>query len=171
MNRRIRLVFFTTLVAALVGAGVLYAQGPGRGLGFGHGRGPGLGGPGAMLPLRQLELTDAQQQQIRELMQQHRAAVQPIMERLRVAAEAQRAAVDAAPADEGRIRAAAQQVAEVQADLAVQRARLQSDIVALLTPEQQQRLQQLRAERQSRMEQRRQRMQQRLQPLQPRQPA
>jgi Spy/CpxP family protein refolding chaperone len=47
---------------------------------------------------------------------------------------------------EEQVRAAAQAFAEVQADLAVQRARLRSDIQALLTPEQQQ-LQCKRSER------------------------
>jgi protein CpxP len=125
------------------------------------------GRPAPMLPLRQLDLTDAQRTQVRQLVEQHRAEGRPLMERLRAAADAQRQAMEVVPADEGRIRTAMEELARVQADLAVQRARLQSEIVALLTPEQQERLQQLRAGRAARMQQRRQRLQERLPPRQP----
>jgi Spy/CpxP family protein refolding chaperone len=103
-----------------------------------------------MLPLRQLELTEAQRLQIRQLAERHRLETRPLRERLRDAADARRQAMRAVPVDEGRIRAAVEDLARVQADVAVQQARLQSEIVALLTPEQQQRLQQLRANRQPR---------------------
>jgi Spy/CpxP family protein refolding chaperone len=92
--------------------------------------------------------------------------VRPLLERLRSAADARRRAVEASPVDEGRIRATVEDLSRVEADLAVQQARLQSEIFALLTPEQQQRTQQLRAERAARLQQRRQRLQQ-----PPRQPA
>jgi Spy/CpxP family protein refolding chaperone len=60
-------------------------------------------------------------------------------------------------------------LAELQADLAVAEARLQSDIYALLTAEQQQRLQQMRADRAARAKQREAQQQQRLQQRQQRQ--
>jgi Spy/CpxP family protein refolding chaperone len=80
---------------------------------------------------------------------------------MRQAMDARRDATLASPPDEGRIRAAMQDLAQVQADLAVQEAQLRSSILALLTPEQQQRAQELRAERATRMQQRLQRMQER----------
>lgn len=136
------------------------------------GVGRGLGRPGVGLPLGQLELTDAQRTQVRQLVQQHQQQTAPLVERLRTAADARRQAVEAVPVDEGRIRAASERLAQAQADLTVQQARLRNDIYALLTPEQQQRAQQLRAERDARVGQRRQRMQQRRQAQpQPRQPA
>jgi len=165
MSRRIRVVLITALVAALVGAGALYAQGPGF-----RGRGPGgPGRPGAMLPLGQLELTDAQRQQIRQLAEQHRDAMRPLVERRQTAAAAERQAMEATPLDEGRIRAAAQELAQAQADLAVEQARLRSDVFGVLTPEQQQRAEQLRAEREARLKARQDRMRQRMQ-QRPRQP-
>ena len=150
MTRRIRLVLFTALVAALVGAGALYAQGPRVRQGFG-GRGPGGPGRGQMmLPLGQLDLTEAQRTQVRQLAEQHRTSMRSLMERMRTAADARRQAIEAVPVDEGRIRAAMQELAQAQADLAVQQARMQSDVYGLLTPEQQERVQQLRAGRSSR---------------------
>lgn len=64
---------------------------------------------------------------------------------------------------EQEVRAVAQAFAEVRTELAAQQARLLSDIYALLTSEQQQRLQQLQAQREARETERRQRMQQRRQ--------
>jgi protein CpxP len=147
MNRRIRIVAAASL-AVLVVTGAASAQGPGFG-GF-RGRGRMAGGPAALLPLRQLDLTEAQRTQIRQLAEQHRTTVRPLLERMRTAASARRQAIEAVPVDEGRIRAAVQELAQAQADLAVQQARLQSDVYGLLTAEQQERVRQLRAERRAR---------------------
>lgn len=145
MKHSFRIVAAASL-AAVVSVGAAYAQGPA--VGGVRGRGPG-GPGGVMLPLGQLELTDAQRQQIRQMAGQHRDAMRPLVERMRTAADARRQAMAALPVDEGRIRAATEQLAQAQADLAVQQARLRSDIFALLTPEQQARAQQLGAERQA----------------------
>ena len=154
MTRRIQIVAVAgALVVVLAGVGTFaFAQGPG---GF-RGRGP-MAGPRAGLPLEALNLTDAQREQVRQLMQQHREQTRPLVDRLRAAHEAQRQAVEAIPADEARIRAATGERAAVEAELAVHRARLQADVYALLTPEQQQRAQQLRAEREARLKLRRNR--------------
>jgi len=148
------------MIAVVLVSGTAFAQQAGVDPVRGRG-GRMAGGPAAMLPLRQLDLTDAQRTQVQQLVERHRAEVRPLVERLRTATETQRQAMEVVPADEGRIRTAMEQLAQVQADLAVQRARLHSEIVALLTPEQQQRLAQLRAEGAARMQQRRERLQQR----------
>jgi Spy/CpxP family protein refolding chaperone len=67
------------------------------------------------LPLRELTLTDAQQQQVRQIMEQYRPQFQALNERM------------------------------------------ESDIRAVLTPEQQQQADKLKADRQARIQQRRQR--------------
>ena len=169
MNR-FRSFTLIAVIAALVATGTAYAQGPGAG----GQRGRGPGGPGGFRPgagalLRGLDLTDAQRQQVRQLMQQHREQTRGLAGRFQQAQDARRHAVEAVPVDEARIRTAMQQVAEAQTELAVLEAKLQSDIHALLTPEQQQRAQQLRADRAARMTQHRERMQQRMQERQQRQ--
>ena len=157
----------TLLVDTLLGGTVLGAQGfgPGGPRGRGPGFGPGLGrgGPQAGLALGILDLTDAQREQVRQLTQQHREQTRALVERAHAAEEVQRQAMDAPSFNEQQVRAATQALAEAQTDLAVQQARLRSDIYALLTPEQQQRLQQMRAEREGREQERRDRMQQRRQ--------
>jgi protein CpxP len=170
MIRHFRFLGLSALVAALVTGGALaYAQGPQSGGPRGRGPGFGPGGPQAGLSLRALDLTEAQQEQVRQLSQQSREQMRALMDRMRAAQDARRQAVEAIPFNESQVRAAMQDLADVQADLAVAEARLQSDIYALLTAEQQQRLQALRAEREARAKQRAQRQQQRLQQRQQRQ--
>lgn len=161
MNRRLRIGAAVSLAILIVTA-VGFAQGPG---GFG-GRGPGAG-PRAGLPLQGLNLTDAQREQVRQLMQQHREQTRTLAERLRAAREAGRQAMQSIPVDETRIRGAMQEAASVETELAIHQARLRGEIHALLTPEQQQRAQQLSAERDARLKQRQERVRPRREQRQP----
>src|SRR3954469_16111739 len=107
MNR-LRKIVLTVVVAVLMagGAAALYAQGrggPGRGAEpFGPGRGFSAG-----FALGQLDLSDAQKQQVRDIVQRHRQASQPLMQRLQQALAAQRAAVETVPVNESLVRSAA----------------------------------------------------------------
>ena len=113
------------------------------------------------LPLRALNLTDAQQQQIRTLTQQNRQQNRAAFDRLRTAMEAQRKAVAAIPANEALIRSTTQDPVEAQTEVAIQQARLQTEIFGLLTPEQQAEAKKLQTERENRLQQRQQQGQQR----------
>lgn len=157
------------VVAVIAGGGLVYAQGPPSGGPRGRGPGIGPGGPGAGLSLRALDLTDAQQEQVRQLTQQNREQMRALMDRMRAAQDARRQAVEAIPFNESQVRSAMKDVADVEADLAVAEARLQADIYGLLSAEQQQRLQKLRADRETRTKERAQQQQQRLQQRQQRQ--
>ena len=128
-----------------------------------HGMGPmGLGhmmgeGPGMMLPmvLKGLDLTDAQRDQIRSILEARRAANEPLMERARTAREALQQAMQAQPVDEATIRARSADLGAVEADLAIARAQVQAEITAVLTDEQKAELAKMREERNERMENRR----------------
>ena len=149
---RFRALTLTAVLAALLAGGVAFAQGPGPGR-----RGPGgFGGPGGPggLPLQALNLSETQQDQIKQLMQQYREQNQNIGEQLRTAMEAQRKAVETLPVDEGLIRYTMQALVEAQTEMAIQQARLQSEIFALLTPAQQDQARKLQAEREARVQQR-----------------
>ena len=81
MIRQIHIgIMSVALTGLLAGGAVAYAQGPEnsgpRGRGFG-----GPGGPQAGLALRELALTDAQQEQVRQMSQQHREQVRMLNER------------------------------------------------------------------------------------------
>jgi len=154
MVRHSRSLAAAALVASVVVGGVaVSAQRPGFG--------PGSRQRQVGLALRGLELTEAQREQVRQLTVQYREQTRTLLERLQTAQEARRKAVEAIPFSEPQIRTAAQALAEVETELAVQQARLQADVYALLTPEQQSRLQTMRAERDARMKQRMGRLQQR----------
>lgn len=132
-------------------------MGPGGPGGFGFGRGPG--GPFGMLGelgrgLRQLELTDAQREQLRGVMQSHQAAFREIGDRLRIAHEALHSAVTADAVDEAAIRARSADVAAIQADAAVLRARVHQEVFSLLTAEQQAKARELKAQAEARMKER-----------------
>ncbi len=159
MKRSLRYVILAALVLLVAGVAAR-AQGPG---GF-RGRGPGgPGGLGPGLPLAALNLTEAQREQARAITAQHQQQTRTLRERLRTAHAAREAAVEATPVDEGRIRDAMQDLAAVEADLAVEQARLRSELFAILTAEQQAEAQKVKAEREARMKERQGRMQQRLQ--------
>jgi Spy/CpxP family protein refolding chaperone len=140
------------LVAVLGGAlatGSAFAQDQKAGGGRRGGEArAGIGGRGgAGRALRGVNLTDAQQQQIRALTAQHREQNRAWSERLQAAVEAQRKAADANPVDEQAIRLAAQNLAEAQAEAMIAQAKLRSAVFALLTPEQRAQAEQARAER------------------------
>jgi len=166
--------------------------GPGGGQGFGDGIGPGgpggrgpggPGGPGRMggplggllalhpdVPFQALNLTDAQREQVRAIMQGHHAEGRALAEKAGVALEALRKATDDT-VDEGAAAQHGQAVGAVIAEAAVLRAKVRAEVFAILTPEQQAEANKLQAQRQQRMEQMKQRgeqrRQQRQQPKQP----
>jgi Spy/CpxP family protein refolding chaperone len=104
--------------------------------------GPGMrGGPGgpfgmAGLPLRELELTDAQHEQVRTIMESHRADQKVVGDKMMAARKALHEAIAAETFSEDTIRAAAGAVGAVEADAAVLQARIHAEVFAILTPEQ-----------------------------------
>ncbi|HVZ23902.1 MAG TPA: periplasmic heavy metal sensor [Vicinamibacterales bacterium] len=159
----VRFLAAGALAASLTFGGAAFAQAPG-----GPGRAGRLGGPvgpagpgfALGLPVRELNLTDAQQDQIRDIVRQHRDEMLKAQARLREAREAQRKAIEALPVDEGAIRAiTTQQLADAEADAAILQARVHSEVWAVLTPDQQAQAAKLQAARDTRIEQRQQRRQ------------
>jgi Spy/CpxP family protein refolding chaperone len=150
--------------AALSVAGQQQNQAPaGRHDGFG-GPGRGRGGPGgpggpfdsaqgrplAGLPLRELNLTDAQREQVRQVVDSRQQETRAMGERAMAAREALRAATTSPSFDEGLVRAKAAEVAAIDADMAVARARIFADVFQILTPEQQAKVKELSGSRRPR---------------------
>jgi len=161
----VKRVGWMTLVPVVVTAVLLAAPGaaaqppgPGRwGPRVGAGRGPLGPGFGLGFALGRLGITAEQRQQIRTIVQSHRQEFQALAERRRTAQQALQAAMTADQLDEAAIRSASAALAEVQADAAVLRAKVQREVFAVLTPEQQAKAKALREEARTRLEQRRQR--------------
>lgn len=161
---RIRSLATGVALVALLATSVAFAQGPRNGGQFGGRSGRGAFGPGGPgLPLNELNLTEAQREQVREIRDRYRDQTRQFAERLNAAAAKQREAIETLPVNETLITSATQDMTRAQIDIAIQEARLNGDIWSVLTPEQQAKATELRAERKARMEQRRQEMQQRRQ--------
>jgi Spy/CpxP family protein refolding chaperone len=146
-------------MVALLATSVAFAQGPRGGGPFGGRGGRGPFGPGG-LELNQLNLSDTQRQQVREIRQRYREQTQQVAQRLNAVAEKQRQAIETLPVNETLITSATQDMTAAQVEMAIQEARLNSEIWSVLTPEQQAQATKLRAERKAQMEQRRQEFQQ-----------
>lgn len=108
-------------------------RGPGGPGGF---RGPG--GPMGLLPMlgRDLELTDAQKDQLKGIAESHKDDWKALADRGRAAHMALNQAVSADTIDENLIRQKSAEVAAVEADLAVARARARAEVFQILTAEQ-----------------------------------
>ena len=103
----------------------------------GGGPGRGFGGPGGIGPmLFQLDLTAAQLEQVKALMQAEREASAPHHETLQGINEQMRKAVESGEFDEAAVRALASKEAAVTVELRVIGARTQAAIYKLLTDEQ-----------------------------------
>jgi Spy/CpxP family protein refolding chaperone len=147
------LVPFIVLAAA---GTVVLAQGgrfgPGHGFGPGGGFGPPMGGrgpcgDGGRLPLRELDLTDAQKAQVDALRDETRKVMDPLHEKVGELHGRLQELLDAPSPDATQI--GQQMIAIREAHDAIEAARAQHDakLDAILTPEQRQKLASLRDER------------------------
>jgi periplasmic protein CpxP/Spy len=101
----------------------------------------------------ELNLTEAQQAQIKNILQAEKAKTQPLRQQLRQNRLAQDGNATGA-FDEARVRAFADKQAQLMSDLTVERARAKSQIFAVLTPDQRQKAVALMQERQQRRQHR-----------------
>jgi protein CpxP len=112
------------------------AFGEGRHGGPGGFRGPG--GPMGLLPMlgRDLELTDAQKDQLKTIGESHKDEWKALADRGRTAHMALNQAVTADTIDESLIRQKSAEVAGIDADFAVARAHARAEVFQILTAEQ-----------------------------------
>lgn len=111
-----------------------------------HRRAEGMfGGPAVRILARQLDLTDAQRTQIHQLMAKEKPTVQPLMKQM-VQGRLQIAQLEVnGNFDEAQVRTLATQQAQTMSDLIVQRARIENEMVQVLTPDQKTKLTQILA--------------------------
>jgi periplasmic protein CpxP/Spy len=141
-KRTLSAIAATAVVLAL-GISTAVAQGPGgrgpgQGRGFAGGRGPG--GPGGPLPmLRQLNLTDAQRDQVKALVEDQRKQNDgSALRRVGELRQALQAAIFADAPDSAQIDQLRASIAEADAAALAARVDLQLKIAQILTPEQRQ---------------------------------
>ena len=102
--------------------------------------------------LGRLNLTDAQREQVKSVLDSHRDETRTLADRSGAAHRTLTLAVTSEQFDESAVRARSAEVAAVEADMAVLQARIHGEIWQLLTPDQQKHAREL----QTQMEQRRQ---------------
>ena len=85
---------------------------------------------------RKLDLTEAQQEQVRAIQDSEREKTAPFRQQLAETRKKIREAIEAEPFDEETVRSLAKRRSEMRVELEVSRARTRSRIHALLTPEQ-----------------------------------
>ena len=156
------LLILVGLIAGVSMAASGAGSGPGVGPGGGHGLGPGFGpggpggGPFGLGPaMRELDLTVAQREQLRAILEREwDGGLHAVVDAARDAHEALRAVIQDPAATEEQLRAAAEATAAPDATLAVAHHKLFLAARAILTTEQQALLQQLQAERAERRDRR-----------------
>ena len=98
-----------------------------------------------------LDLTQAQQDQAKAIMEKEKPVVQPLMKQLMQAHKDMSTLEDSGTFDEAKVRALAAQNTQAMTELFVQKARIHSELIQILTPDQKTKLQQLRAKHEARM--------------------
>lgn len=102
-----------------------------------HMRGDGMfGGPMMGFYVHQLDLTDAQRAQVKAIMAKERPALQPLMQQVVQGHSQLRDLAMSGNFDEGKARELASQQTQAMTELAVQHARIASEMVQVLTPDQ-----------------------------------
>lgn len=94
-----------------------------------------------------LDLTDAQQAQMKDILAKEKPTIQPLMQQLAQAHQQMSQLEEAGTFDEAKVRALASQQSQTMTELMVQKARIKSELVALLTPDQKDKLAKFEARR------------------------
>jgi Spy/CpxP family protein refolding chaperone len=97
-----------------------------------------------------LDLSDAQREQVKGIVESHREEHRAVADRARAAREALEAAVTADAFDEGTVRARSADVASIEADLFVAQARLRSEVLQILTADQRAQLKKMESDMRAR---------------------
>ena len=123
-----------------------------------HMRGNGMfGGPMMGFYVHQLDLTDAQRAQVKAIMAKERPALQPLMQQMAQGHSQLRDLALSGNFDEGKARELASQQTQAMTELAVQHARIASEMVQVLTADQKTKLNALITQHDQRMMNRMQR--------------
>jgi Spy/CpxP family protein refolding chaperone len=99
-----------------------------------------------------LDLTDAQQAQMKDLITKEKPTIQPLIQQLAQGHQQMSQLEQAGTFNEASVRALASQQTQTMTELLVQKARIKSELMALLTPDQKAKLAKLEARRAARFQ-------------------
>jgi len=146
-NRSRVLVIGGALVLALAVAGAALAQGMHHGMGHGFNFDRMLN-----YYADALDLSSAQQGQIKGIWEKEKPTVQPLMQQMKQFHSDMNKLEQSGPFDEAKVRALATQQSQTMIELAVQHARIKSEMMQVLTPDQRTKFAQLQAKHEQRMQ-------------------
>ena|ERR1700739_185128 len=152
--KSIRTTVLVIAAAATLAVAGVFAQGM-------HGHG-GPGGFEHMLGFHSdyLDLSSAQQDQIKAIWQKEKPGLAPLMQQMKQFHSQMDQLTQSGAFDETKVRALAAQQSQTMVELAVQHARIKSEMLQVLTPDQKTKFAQFQAKREQRMQQRMQHRQQ-----------
>ncbi len=87
-----------------------------------------------------LDLTDAQQQQVKQILAKDQPALQPLIQQMHQNRQQLRQVIESGTFDEAKVRALASQQTQTMTELTVQKTRMYSDLYQVLTADQKTRL-------------------------------
>lgn len=99
-----------------------------------------------------LDLTDAQQTQMKGILAKEKPTIQPLIQQLTQGHQQLEQLEQAGTFDEAKVRAIANQQSQTMTELMVQKARIKSELMALLTPDQKDKMAKLEARRAARLQ-------------------
>ena len=111
-----------------------------------------FGGPGLGFLTHRLDLSDEQQTQAKQILAKEKPTVQPLLQQLALTRHQLRQFEEGGTFDEAQVRAIAGQQAQTLTELTVQKARIEAELVKVLTPEQKAKLTQMMDRREQRMQ-------------------
>jgi periplasmic protein CpxP/Spy len=143
----------TTITAVLtVFAGMAFAQGGGAGAPMHHPHGGFMGG--MELPLHQLNLTDDQKAQIKQLFEAERPAMKPLMQQEHAAHTQMIQLITSGTFDQSKATVIATQESQTHMQLEIEHAKIASQIYQLLSSDQKAKVADIIAQHQQRMQER-----------------
>ncbi len=146
-----KIVLFGALAIALV-AGFAYAQSEGGPMHHGM-RGDFMGGHSMGLPLHQLNLTDDQRTQVKQIFQNEKGNIHPLMQQEFQAHQQLMQLVTSGSFDQAKATAIASQEAQTHIQMEVEHVKIASQIYQLLSSDQKVKVADLMAKHQQRMQQ------------------
>ena len=145
--------FFAIGLGLILAASMAFAQDAPPAHMHGHGHDMMMGGDLLGRYADALDLTDAQQSQMKDIMAKEKPTMKPLMEQMFQGHKAMEQLVASGAYDEAKVRAVAAQQAQTFQELAVQKARIDSEMMQVLTADQKTKLASIRQQHEQRMKQ------------------
>jgi periplasmic protein CpxP/Spy len=156
MNKlsKIQTIALAFVMAIAVAVPIVAAQSTDAGPKREH-RGHGEGDGGRMMGFGNLDLTDAQKAQMKQIRESHSQSVRPIMEQIRAKRQEIRQASEGGSFNEALVSQKLAEIAPLEAKLMGEQFRIHQEMLSVLTPEQKTKLEQSREQMKSKWAERR----------------